>query len=132
MNSKVKNIDLNLISSEFEGFYSCAMTDSYKIGTWPDAQIDFGKVLELRIFNEECEYKWFRGSIGNDFTYRYLKDDDLTTERFEIPIEEKQYITNCSLGERIRIKYYVPKLDSTDPSTIHAHVEDWRLVGFSD
>jgi len=119
------------IPSDFKGYYCLQTVDEYLVGEWPINDISNKRVLELRVFNEELEHKWFRGNIGKQFKYRLLKDDESTSKIYEEPIIKNQYITNCDLGEQVIIKYYVPKLDLSDDSTITAYVKDWRIAGFA-
>ena len=161
-----------------------ALTDEYRVGTWPikdgfDVDANVGKILELRVFNKNSEYKWFRGCVGEKFNYRLLEDNEETKKIYEEPIEERQIldidfspvvkngieevrkyeipgIVRMSRGGKFYlplekeeksgsdkskektcggpcaiVKYYIPKYDSNDSSTIHAYVKDWRLAGFA-
>ena len=161
-------IDLSVISNDFKGYYVAALTDEYKVGFWPivddfDIVMTTGKLLEFRVFNEDVEYKWFRGNISEELSYRKLADDDKTSEKYERAIEEQQLLdldfkksdsykmpgtVNMSRGGKfylplpegeisksdkpgIIVKYYVPKYDPNDSTTVHAYVKDWRLAGFT-
>lgn len=157
----MKDIDLNIISKEFEGYYTVALTDQYLVGAWPldkDILVDENnrkKILELRVFNSQGEYKWMRSNIGTEFHYRMLFDSEVEN-RFECPVIEKQLLDVDSTrlnGKNIHtanggsyklpfevtksdtpciiIKYYIPKYDEENFSTVHSYVQDWRLAGFS-
>ena len=59
-----------------DGYYLAAMTDQYLVGIWPpkDTAIDGEKLLELRIFNQEMEYKLVRGDISRKFFLRIIDE----------------------------------------------------------
>lgn len=153
-------------ANSIKGFYVVAMTDKYMVGVWPAIEYDDlladevqSKILELRIFNEDVEYKWFRGNIGESFKYRKLADCEVMDE-YEEPIEEYQMLdidlskitgkhttglVRTSKGgdfylpvameengqmPYVKVKYYVPQYKKDDNSTVHAYVKDWRLAGF--
>lgn len=154
------NLDLNIIKSDFTGYFVAALTDEYIVGIWPDDRDKLkdktGKILEVRVFNKQGEHKWSRTIIGKDFSYRYLSDE---TTNYEKPIEGYQlldvkkidgkypttpgevytatggsYYLPIKLSESdepvIVYKSYIPKLDVNVPSSVHSYVKDWRLSDF--
>lgn len=100
-----ETVCLNLIQPDFKGFYSAALTDEYRIGVWPiEDGLELGlaqkKLLELRVFNENTEYKWVRGTIGEKFFFRKLTDDE-ATDIYEEPMVEVQILDiDLSEGQR--------------------------------
>lgn len=164
MSDNYNTIIGNLNEPDFKGYYVAALTDEYRIGLWPiedgfDIEKCEEKILELRIFNTSVEYKWCRGSIGEDFAFRKLADG---SDDYEEAIVEKQLLdidmTKTKIGDLpgmvrmskggsfycpldstsfaggrkpcVIIKYYIPKYKDDDSSTVHAYVKDWRLSGF--
>lgn len=164
-----KIIDLSVIDINFKGYYIAAFADEYKVGFWSTAdecniKEHLFNLLELRVFNEETEYKWFRGCIGEEFIYRELNDKEVNLV-YEDPIVEYQILdidmsrssgyelpgnVSMSKGGRfylpiiadnntlfdkkiityVIVKYYVPKYDEQNNTTMHAYIKDWRLAGF--
>lgn len=156
----MSKLDFSVVSKEFTGYYTAALTDEFVTGAWPEEshkitdEKKIDKVLELRVFNEDGEYKWFRGNIGSEFTYRKLFDSE-SGDEYEEPIEESQLldVDSTRLGGRrvhtanggsyelpfevktgdtpcVKVKYYVPRYNPDDKGTVHAYVKDWRLAGF--
>ena len=150
---------------DVKGFYVVAMTDRYIVGEWPisgkDTSLQEHKILELRIFNEDVEYKWYRGNIGEKFRYRKISDNE-AKEIYEEPFEEYQLLdidlqkssidllpceVKTAKGGKyylpinginnikkdfpyVKVKYYIPKYNPEDKTTVHSYVKDWRLAGF--
>ena len=123
----VKKGILTEVPADFSGYYVAALTDEYRVGKWPeedsfDIEKAQNKLLELRIFNEKAEYKWFRGNIGESFLYRKLADRDETSACYEEPIEEYQILdidmsqmTPATLPGRVKMSiggsFYLPLYD---------------------
>lgn len=162
MNEMNKNgINLSVLAPNFRGYYTAALTDEYRVGFWPaedgfNPDKDQEKALELRIFNEFAEHKWFRGNIGENFIYRKLDDSSVSEGIYEEPIEEYQILdidysgrydytypgyVKMSKGGR----FYLPVREEEDVvkapcvrikyyiprEAVHAYVKDWRLAGFN-
>lgn len=112
--------------------------------------------LEIRVFDEKREAKWFRASIDKEFDFRLLDDDISKKDSLHI-WDESQYldIDDKRTGKSIKNgeiqkgivfatgggKYPLPlekyknaKIKvcnylGEDPDTGELYVEDWRLVG---
>ena len=112
----------------------------------------FRKGLEIRIFHEMGEAKWFRASIDRALRFRMRRDDEKLLADPPLWWDEKQYLdiddsrTKSSLKEegcawatgagryplplqnyknvKIRIRNYLKE----DPDTGALSIEDWRLV----
>lgn len=112
--------------------------------------------LEIRVFDEKREAKWFRTSIDKEFGFRPLDDDILKKDSLHI-WDESQYldIDDKRTGKSIKNgeiqkgtvfatgggKYLLPleryedaKIKvrnylGEDPDTGELYVEDWRLLG---
>ena len=64
-----------------KGFIFAICTDKILCDSWPlagteNSDYDENLVLEIRIFDEEKEYKLFRGNMGKEFKYRLMDDAD--------------------------------------------------------
>ena len=83
---QVKNNDiekvLNEINEDFlaatdSTFFVAQYTDKFDVGIWnKDIIENVNKLLELRVFDKNKEWKLFRSDIGKDFSYRCQKEDD--------------------------------------------------------
>ncbi|WP_044975909.1 CRISPR-associated protein Csx19 [Ruminococcus sp. HUN007] len=73
---KVKADDIiNEVKNQCEGSYIYAMyTDSIKCVTCDDIITDPSKLLEMRIFNADCEIKYSRPDINQEFICRIIDD----------------------------------------------------------
>ena len=99
-----------------------------------------GKVLEIREFNKDKEYKLFRPQIDTEFRERisenkgefydeiqYLDIDTKASSgkvtvttgggKYNLPLHNKN-------NARIKIRYYIDKYETTG----QARVSDWRIV----
>lgn len=77
------------------------------------------KILELRLFSEEVEYKLFRGDVGEKaFYYRVLPE-----EPEDDYIEENHYRKE-NREQKIVIRNYISYYEKTG----QAYVTDWRFV----
>lgn len=117
----------------------------------------FEQGLEIRIFDETSEAKWFRASIDCGFSFRlrddsgmaddslhvwdesqYLDIDDKKTEKIRAAGQEDMV---CATGggkyslpingyknAKIRIRNYLGE----EPDTGELYAEDWRLAGFTE
>lgn len=82
----VKNNDiekvLNEINEDFPDatgstFFVAQYTDKFDVGIWnKDIIKNVNKLLELRVFDKNKEWKLFRSDIGKDFSYRFQGEDD--------------------------------------------------------
>lgn len=154
------NIDWGVISADFEGYYVAALTDEYIVGCWPVHKDKLNdkdsRILEIRVFNRDGEHKWSRQTVGGEFTYRYLSDDNDVYEEpitgyqlFDIKKIDGKYpktpgvVSTANGGSYympiaisdsdepvIVYKSYVPKLIKGETSTVHSYAKDWRLSDF--
>ena len=134
------------------GYLIAALSDEYIVDKWPSDRMQEiiereYLVLELRVFNPDCELKLSRGNIGSEFKYRMLpnentKDMDTFDEIQYLDIDDTvslqdgkvqttgggQYNLplNNKKNAKIKIRYYVGKYETTG----QARVEDWRVVEF--
>ena len=86
----VKNNDiekvLNEINEDFPDatgstFFVAQYTDKFDVGMWnKDIIKNVNKLLELRVFDKNKEWKLFRSDIGKDFSYRCQKEDNTKEE----------------------------------------------------
>lgn len=73
---------LNEINEDFSGstdstFFVAHYTDKFDVGIWnKDIIKNVNKLLELRVFDKNKEWKLFRSDIGKDFSYRFQGEDD--------------------------------------------------------
>ena len=71
---KIKNIFSNCGDNTF---FVAQYTDKFDVGIWNEDIIEnTNKLLELRIFNKNKEWKLFRSDIGKDFSYRCQREDN--------------------------------------------------------
>ena len=144
----IESIELN----DGDGWILASLTDDYYVNTWSkDAlkKIDKDKALEIRVFNENIEYKLFRASIDRDFSERTLGDSEAENYYDEIQyldidttkkISEDGIVTTTGGGKykfpfdnskktdgaRVKIRYYLGQYEETG----QARIEDWRVVEF--
>lgn len=134
-----------------KGFFVAAFSDAYVVDQFGEggsvlSQIEerIEKLLELRMFNEDAEYKAIRTDIGREFRFRSIDDTaeerdcfdeiqmlDIDTEvhlpdgyvqatgggRYHLPI---QHVKDA----KVRVRHYLVK----DETNGQARVDDWRLV----
>lgn len=131
--------------------FSAAKREAY------DRKELFDRGLEIRVFDETSEAKWFRASIDRGFSFR-LRDDRGTDNDSLYLWDESQYLdiddgktkemreagkeeAVCATGggtytlplrgykdAKIRIRNYLGE----EPDTGELYVEDWRLTGFTE
>lgn len=145
------------IPVDFKGYVLAQLTDEYLVGCWPQEKDGLAgkedKLLELRVFNPEAEYKLFRSRMGAPFKARCIDDSlaepkrdyfnqeqylDIDTKRLE---EEQNNAEVYATGggkyslpvqfdnnneARIKIRYYFSQYESTG----QAKIADWRVVEF--
>ena len=70
------------------GFCIAFLTDAFFIDEWPLKRYTLNgqesKLLEIRIFNEETEWKLFRSDIGSTFSERILDDAIQKRDYFDV------------------------------------------------
>lgn len=138
-----------------EGYMIAMLTDRLYIQVLgqetPDGEELYEKAVEIRMFNEEEEVKWFRGAdrklqcrIRNDREDRpdplFFWDEwqylDIDGQRSK-PEEGIVYATGGGSYElplndykdvRIRIRNYL----EYEEDTMQLYISDWRVVGFSN
>lgn len=158
----VKNNDiekvLNEINEDFPDatgstFFVAQYTDKFDVGICnKDIIKNVNKLLELRVFDKNKEWKLFRSDIGKDFSYRCRKEDD-TKEEGTYYFDEVQLLdintsrSNKAPGVMYTTaggSYYLPKdiadLDraairvrhyfGVDSESGQAFIRDYRLVNF--
>ena len=120
----------------------------------------FRQGLEIRIFDEKNEWKWFRTGIDKSYSFRRMTDDEETEKDTLHWWNESQYLdidTDRTEKERKSGKldkrkvyatgggqyplpieeYYDTKIRirnylGEDDDTGELYVKDWRLVGFGE
>ena len=136
------------------GYVVAMLTDHLYIQELEKEELDreklYNKAIEIRMFNEEEEVKWFRGAdqkLGcreiNDrenpvdsFSFwdewQYLDIDDSRSDpekgaayatgggKYELPLRDYRDI-------RIKIRNYL----DYEEDTMQVYISDWRMVGFS-
>ena len=104
----------------------------------------FDKLLDIRVFNKDKEYRLFRGSLDKKFSYRCLVDNEedvIVREQF-IDIDTKRSNKNeiYSTGGG---KYYLPLDNLKDAKLVlkeyvdydefgNAYIKDFRLVDLKE
>lgn len=129
-----------------------SMTDAYQVADWPMADtssINQAKLLEIRVFNKDAEYRLFRSCMGENFHLRVRLDktedidsfddiyyldidevasgnleDDMMVQttgggRYYLPLQTRQ-------NAGVKIRYYLAQ----NASTGVAEVVDCRVVEF--
>ena len=147
---KIKNVFSNCGDNTF---FVAQYTDKFDIGIWNKNVIEnTNKLLELRVFDKDKEWKLFRSDIGKDFSYRFQGEEDNKGEGVDY-FDEVQLldidITKSSKGKKMMCttaggKYNLPKdisdLDraairvrhyfGVDNESGQAFIRDYRLVDF--
>ena len=147
---KIKNVFSNCGDNTF---FVAQYTDKFDIGIWNENIIkNTNKLLELRVFDKDKEWKLFRSDIGKDFSYRFQGEEDNKGEGVDY-FDEVQLldidITISSKDSREMYttaggKYKLPKdisdLDraairvrhyfGVDNESGQAFIRDYRLVDF--
>ena len=141
-----------------EGFLFAMLTDEIVWERWPlslEEKEAFrkkeGKLLDIRIFNEEKELRMFRGDIGRKFLGRILEDKKDSLDEAECFDEEQYLDIDAKRSESLFFKegkvkatgggcYHLPlkrfenaKIKVRNylgyyEETGQAYVKDWRLV----
>lgn len=127
----------------------------YKGGSFISAQTnaesDFSKLLELRVFNEKAEYRAFRDNLGDTkFFERIASDDD---EKYTIRFDELQYLdidsartAKCGEGNALITtgggKFYLFDKENKRKVLVRTYLKkgehgieyafDWRIVCYRD
>ena len=139
-----------------DGYIFAMLTDRIEFqktkGENLNRELLFRKGLEIRIFHEKGEAKWFRASMDRALRFRMRADDEQLPADSALYWDEEQYLdiddsrTKSSLKEegcawatgagryplplekyknaKIKIRNYLKE----DPDTGALSVEDWRLV----
>ena len=147
---KIKNVFSNCGDNTF---FVAQYTDKFDIGIWNKNVIEnTNKLLELRVFDKDKEWKLFRSDIGKDFSYRFQGEEDNKGEGVDY-FDEVQLldidITKSSKGKKMMCttaggKYNLPTdisdLDraairvrhyfGVDNESGQAFIRDYRLVDF--
>ena len=158
----VKNNDiekvLNEINEDFPDakgstFFVAQYTDKFDVGIWnKDIIKNVNKLLELRVFDKNKEWKLFRSDIGKDFSYRCQKEDNTKEEGADYFDEVQLLDIDTSRSKKapgvmhttaggsynlpkdieyldraaIRIRHYF----GVDSESGQAFIRDYRLVDF--
>lgn len=133
-----------------KGWMLASLTDEYIVDSWPSKgshSISEDKLLEVRIFDDNCEHMLFRPDIGSSFSSRTINDGEDDRDHYDeiqyLDIDTKKGIdtdgkvtttgggkftapVNNTDDARVRIRYYLGKYEETG----QARVEDWRVVEF--
>lgn len=160
MNVKNNDIEkvLNEINEDFSGsidstFFVAQYTDKFDVGIWnKDIIKNVNKLLELRVFDKNKEWKLFRSDIGKDFSYRCQREDDNKEEGVDyfdevqlLDIDTKRSSKDsrkmCTMAggkynlpkdisdfdrAAIRVRHYF----GVDNESGQAFIRDYRLVDF--
>lgn len=150
--------------SIFEGSdYIAVLTDridcgKYSGGRFISASIneesDFDKMLELRVFNEDAEYRAWRDNLGEtSFKERIASDDKYSGDGFGTPFDELQYLdmddgkTHIEEGRLFSVttgggSYALFGKETTGKVLVRTYIKkgihgleyacDWRVVGYRD
>lgn len=118
----------------WEGFLFAMLTDEVVFERWPlapDRKEAFrkkeGKLLDIRIFNEQKELRMFRGDMGGTLRGRVREDKERALDKSEY-FDEEQYLALPPAGftdAKIKIRNYLAYYEETG----QAYVRDWRLAG---
>ena len=83
---------LETIPKDYQGYVIAQLTDKYIVDCWAiwietfssysdsEKERTGEKLLEMRVFNKDSEYKLFRGSINRDFNLRRITEEEVRTE----------------------------------------------------
>lgn len=134
--------------ANIKGYAVLMYTDEFDVVEYPCEIKDENKLLEIRIFNNECEYRMLRGCIGEEFSYRYVDDIDKDYfedyQRLDIDATKgKDYgkvfatgggkyslpINLASNGKDLFVKIH--SYIKYDDNGL-AYIDDWRLVDFNE
>lgn len=117
-----------------EGFLFAMLTDQVVFERWPlapDGKEAFrkkeGKLLDIRLFNEQMELRMFRGDMGGTLRGRVREDKERDLDLSEY-FDEDQYLALPPAGfanAKIKIRNYLAYYEETG----QAYVRDWRLAG---
>ena len=161
-NAKIEQNDKNTILDKIKNIFSncgdntffvAQYTDKFDIGIWNENIIkNTNKLLELRVFDKDKEWKLFRSDIGKDFSYRLQGEDDNKEEGVyyfdEVQLLDidtsKEYKKSELMKTTAGGKYKLPKdisdLDraairvrhyfGVDNESGQAFIRDYRLVDF--
>lgn len=160
MNVKNNDIEkvLNEINEDFSGstdstFFVAQYTDKFDVGIWnKDIIKNVNKLLELRVFDKNKEWKLFRSDIGKDFSYRFQGEDDNKGEGVyyfdEIQLldidtsrsSKATGVMHTTAGGSYNLPKDIPDLDraairirhyfGVDNESGQAFIRDYRLVDF--
>lgn len=157
---------LNENTALFEGSdYTAVLSDRVDCGKYENgifvsakdgSQFDLGKLLELRVFNEEREYRAFRDNLGEaGFLQRIVEDSKIEEDkRFDelhyLDYDEvrtkanaqnnaepnavlttgggKFYLEGIADKRKVLVRTYL----KADPTTGLEYAFDWRVVGYRD
>ena len=161
-NKQVKKNDVEQVLNEVNGYFLNATdsiffvvqyTDKFDIDIWNENIIEnTNKLLELRIFNKNKEWKLFRSDIGKDFSYRLQGEDDNKKEGVDyfdeiqlLDIDTKRSSKDSrqiytTAGGRYNLPKDISDLDraairvrhyfGVDNESGQAFIRDYRLVDF--
>lgn len=150
----------NQVVADRKGGYVLALlTDRIELQRADEERLDrnemYCKALEIRVFDEDGEDKWFRSSIGQEFRFRsrggeqsaasdnkavceqwwdeeqYLDIDDQRKDRRDGRVRatgggEYPLPLDCTKDAKIRIRNYL----EYDEDTGELYISDWRILGF--
>lgn len=147
---KIKNVFSNCGDNTF---FIAQYTDKFDIGIWNENTIEnTNKLLELRVFDKDKEWKLFRSDIGKDFSYRlqgevdnkgegvdYFDEIQLLDIDTKRPSKDSRKMCTMAGGE-YNLPKYIDDLDraaiivrhyfGVDNESGQAFVQDYRLVDF--
>lgn len=86
---------LNALLEEYktdDSLLFCVYTDRFCCAAYKPIE-DISHALEIRLFDENGEFKAVRGNIGGEFRWRYISDKDISeSDKKEYTYDEFQYL----------------------------------------
>lgn len=143
-------IQIDNIDETLNQYIIAAFTDEYYVDRFNNEAKEklmdrLDKALEIRVFGDDSEYKFFRTDISREFLYRHIVDSDNDNEYYDeeqfLDIDDTRTIGDSvyatgggqynlpianKKNAKIKIRYYFGKYEDTG----HAYIKDWRVVNF--
>ena len=133
LNEFIQNIDI-------QGYAVIMLTDEFKVDKYPlTDNIDEDRLLDIRVFNKDKEYRLFRDNIASDFFYRLIDDTASDSEYKDKYIEKQRLDLDMKKGKddhgRVSAQgggtYYIP-LDIPGDNESDLKVVVYNYVGYDD
>ena len=154
----LKNIEGEFVQKKV--FFIAQYSDRIKIGGWKEGtRVDENKLLELRVFDEDKEWKLFRSDLGSNFSWRCRGDkhsdgtelikgkdyfDEIQFLDIDIPRSKNasQGVKFTTAGGSYCLPVNMPDLDragilirhyfGVEAASGQAFIKDYRCVGFQN